>query len=212
MCLLAKRIVCVTFVLAMLGASGCATMDENECLTVDWRTVGYEDGSAGYSGERIGQHRKACAKHGVIPNLGEYQVGRDAGLREYCVPATGFRIGSQGYNYNGVCPPELDDQFVSAFESGRHLYELRAKVASVVNQLNAKHDALEDAQAKIADQTALIASNDATREQRVAAAADVKHLAEKIGRLKEEIRQLEHDKVHYERDLDDYRATLTYGT
>jgi hypothetical protein len=211
-CLPAKRIFCATFVLAVLGASGCATMDENECLTVDWRTVGYEDGAAGHSGERIGQHRKACAKHGVTPDLEEYQLGRDAGLREYCVPATGFRIGSQGYNYNGVCPPELDGQFVSAFESGRHLYELRAKVASVIDQLNAKHDALENAQARIAEQTALIASNDATREQRVAAAADVKHLAEKIGRLKEEIRRLEHDKIHCERDVEDYRATLTYGS
>ena len=212
MCLAAKRILCITFVFALLGASGCATMDENECLTVDWRTVGYEDGAAGYLGERIGLHRKACAKHGVTPNLGEYQLGRDAGLREYCVPATGFRIGSQGYNYNGVCPPELDDQFVSAFESGHHLYELRAKVARVIDLLNAKQDALDDAQARISEQTALIASNDATREQRVAAAADVKHLAEKIGRLKEEIRRLEHDKVHYERDVEDYRATLTYGT
>jgi hypothetical protein len=187
-------------------------MDKNECLTVDWRTVGYEDGTAGYSGERIGQHRKACAKHGIAPNLAEYQLGRDAGLREYCVPATGFRIGSQGYSYNGVCPPELDEPFLSAFESGRHLYDLRAKVATTVDQLSAKRDAMQAAEARIAEQTALIASTDATKEQRVEAAVDVKHLAEKIGRLKEEIRRLEHDKVHYERDLEEYRATLTYGT
>ena len=25
-------------------------------------------------------------------------------------------------------------------------------------------------------------------------------------------RQLEHEKIHYERDLEEYRATLTYGT
>jgi hypothetical protein len=211
-CLPAKRILSVIFVLAALCASGCATMDKNECLTVDWRTVGYEDGAAGYSGERIGNHRRACAKHGVAPDLGEYQLGRDAGLREYCVPVTGFRIGSQGYSYNGVCPPELDREFLSAFEVGRHLYELRAKVAAVNDQLNTKRNALEDAQAKIAEQTALIASNEATREQRVEAAADVKHLAEKIGRLKEEIRRLERDKIHYERDVEDYRATLTYGS
>lgn len=208
--LVAKWIVSVTLVL--VGTSGCATMDKSECLTVDWRTVGYEDGAAGYSGERIGQHRKACAKHGVAPNLAEYQLGRDAGLREYCVPATGFRIGSQGYSYNGVCPPELDEQFLSAFESGRHLYELRARVATAIDQLSAKRSAMQAAETSIAEQTALIASHDATKEQRVQAAVDVKHLAEKIGRLKEEIRQLEHEKIHYERDLEEYRATLTYGT
>lgn len=205
-------IISSALLLAALGLSACATMDKNECLTVDWRTVGYEDGAAGYSGERIGQHRKACAKHGVAPDLMEYQQGRDAGLREYCVPATGFRVGSQGYSYNGICPSELEGAFVSAFESGRHLYELRARVSNAITQLNAKRDALEDAETRIAEQAALIASSEATTEQRVQAAADVKHLAEKTGRLKEEIRRLEHDKVHYERDLEDYRATLTFGT
>jgi hypothetical protein len=33
-----------------------------------------------------------------------------------------------------------------------------------------------------------------------------------MGRLKAEIRQLEHDKVLYERELEDYQANLNYGT
>ena len=87
-------------VVALLG--GCATMSESECLTVDWQTVGFEDGVAGYSGDRIGQHRKACAKHGVSPDLVGYQRGREAGLREYCQPANGFRVGSHGGSYAGI--------------------------------------------------------------------------------------------------------------
>src|SRR3989337_3049438 len=90
----------------LLALSACATMDRNECLTVDWQTVGFEDGVAGYSGDRIGQHRKACAKHGVTPDLTAYQAGREEGLREYCVPANGFRLGSQGGSYSGMCPAE----------------------------------------------------------------------------------------------------------
>ena len=71
-------------------------MSEQECAATDWRTVGYEDGVAGRSGDNIGQHRKACAKHGVSPDLTLYQAGRNDGLREYCQPANGFRAGADG--------------------------------------------------------------------------------------------------------------------
>ena len=33
---------CAAIVLA-LALGGCASMNKNECLAVDWRTVGYED-------------------------------------------------------------------------------------------------------------------------------------------------------------------------
>ena len=43
---------------AVLLLQGCAsTMNENECVHVDWRTVGYEDGARGEPADRLGQHR-----------------------------------------------------------------------------------------------------------------------------------------------------------
>ncbi len=195
-----------------LVLSGCATMSEEECLTVDWRTVGYEDGAAGYSGDRIGQHRKACAKHGVTPNLAEYQLGRDAGLREYCVPANGFRLGAQGSSYSGLCPADLDGDFAAAYESGRHLHTLQSRLQNAVYRLDSKRHELEDVEKEIVRKSALAISSDATAEERAQAVVDVKHLAERSGRLKEEIQQLERDRVHFERDLADYRATLSFST
>src|SRR5689334_20722209 len=102
----------------LLAISGCATMDRDECLTVDWRTVGFEDGASGYPTDRIGQHRRACAEYGVTPDLTAYQAGRAEGLREYCVPANGFRVGSQGGSYGGICPSDLDPAFADAYQSG----------------------------------------------------------------------------------------------
>ena len=55
-------IVCVV---SLLGLSGCATMSAEECATGDWHMIGFEDGSMGYTVDRLGQHRKACAKYGV---------------------------------------------------------------------------------------------------------------------------------------------------
>lgn len=209
MCRMTVRAATLALALAICG---CATMNKEECLTVDWRTVGYEDGAAGYSGDRIGQHRKACAKHGVTPNLAEYQHGRDAGLREWCVPANGFRLGAQGSSYSGLCPADLDGAFVSAYESGRHLYTLQSRLQNAVYRLDAKRSELEEVEKEIVSQSALAISRDATAEQRAQAVVDVKHLAERSGRLKKEIEELERNKVHFERDLEDYRATLSFNT
>jgi hypothetical protein len=197
--------------ITLLALGACATMDRDECLTVDWRTVGFEDGAAGRSGDRIGQHRKACAKHGVTPDLAAYQSGREDGLREYCVPNNGFRLGSQGGSYGGMCPADLEPAFADAFESGRHLYTLEARLSGVSNQIRGKRSALQSAESDIVTRSALAISDEATTEARAQAVVDVKHLGERVGRLKSEIRQLEEERVHCERDLEDYRSTLRFG-
>lgn len=201
----------IVAVLAMTaGLNGCATLNKEECLTVDWQTVGYEDGAAGRSGDRIARHRKACAKHGVSPDLTAYQRGRDQGLREYCVPSNGFRLGESGNGYGGICPADLEERFVDAYDAGRHLYELQSRVSNANHQLDSKHRELNDIEDDIKHSSALIVSKESSAEVRAQAVIDVKQLAERAGRLKSEIRQLQEDRVHYERDLEDYRASVRY--
>jgi hypothetical protein len=191
----------------LLALSACATMNREECLTVDWRTVGYEDGAAGYSGDRIGQHRKACAKHGVTPDLEAYQIGREEGLREFCLPANGYRVGSQGGSYAGICPQDLEPAFIDAYESGRELYTLQSRLSDVNSELSSRRSDLDRAESDLVSRSATAISNDATAEERSRAVTDVKHLGERIGRLKSEIRQLERERARCEQDLEDYEAT-----
>lgn len=66
---------------------------------------------AGRTGDRIGQHRKACADHGVRPDLNAYQAGRAEGLREYCQARNGYRVGVSGAGYGGPCPADLAPGF-----------------------------------------------------------------------------------------------------
>jgi uncharacterized small protein (DUF1192 family) len=192
----------------LIALSGCASMDRDECLTVDWRTVGFEDGAAGRASDRIGQHRKACAKHGVTLDLAAYQTGREEGLREYCVPTNGFRLGSHGGNYGGICPSDLESAFVDAYQSGRQLYSLESRLSSVNHNLEQARNDLRGAEADIVTRSAVAISKDATTEERAQAVLDVKHLGERVGQLKSEIRQLEEERVHCARDLEDYRASL----
>lgn len=102
--------------------SGCATMKKEECLTVDWYSVGFEDGTKGYKVSRIGSHRKSCAKYGVMPDLQLYQEGRSEGLFEYCTPNKGFRLGLRGRPYNDVCRGELKGPFQEAYNIGKDIY------------------------------------------------------------------------------------------
>lgn len=195
-------------VFGMLAVSGCSTMNKSECLTVDWQTIGYEDGVAGYSGERIAQHRKACAKYGVTPDLARYQSGRDQGLHEFCRPENGFRLGAGGAGYGGVCPANLEGAFVNAYGAGRQLFNLQAQVSNAQRELGERHRELDEVENEIVHKSAVIVSSDSTGEERAAALVDTKHLAERSVHLKEEIRQLGEDRVRYEHDLDEYRASL----
>jgi len=194
------------FTLIALATSGCASMSKEECLAMDWRTIGYEDGVAGYSGDRIATHRKACAKYGVRSDLDLYQAGRAQGLREYCRPTNGYRLGSGGATYRGVCPANLEGDFLRAFEAGQQLYTLQARVADAKAQLGAKRRELDRVQHGIAANAITAMSSETSKQQLADAVIDTAQLAERAGRLKEEIRRLEGDTVRYERDLDDYLA------
>jgi len=185
-------------------------MSESECLATDWRTIGYEDGVAGYSGDHIGRYRKSCGKHGVTPDLTQYQTGRDQGLREFCKPANGFRVGARGNSYSGVCPTELDDDFASAYQSGRQLYTLRARVVNANNELESMRQESNRIDADLVRIASEILDTTITSEHRAQLLLDTKHLAERKGELKASIPQLESDREHYRRELEDYRAGLAY--
>jgi predicted nucleic acid-binding Zn-ribbon protein len=129
-------------------------------------------------------------------------------LREFCKPANGYRLGSRGGAYGGVCPAELESDFVSAFETGRQLYTLGARVSQAKSQLSEKRRELERVQHSIAATAATAVSSDATKEDRAEAVVDTAQLAERAGRLKAEIRELERDTVRYEHDYEEYRASL----
>src|SRR3546814_17481175 len=84
--------------LALLQA-GCATMNQDECLSGDWGLVGYQDGTNGYPLSYMDKHAKACAAYGVRPDAATYMAARERGLFEYCTPPRGFREGRMGSKY-----------------------------------------------------------------------------------------------------------------
>ena len=202
----------VLLALVAMGLGGCASMNADECATSDWSAIGYEDGSRGYTTERFGAHRKACAKHGITANFQEYQRGRDQGLVEYCQPGRGFTLGANGSRYSGVCAADMEPDFLEAYNAGRKLYTLRANVNSANSLIYAKESELEAAENRIVAAQLELISEETTTEQRIALLAELKELSERTGELEAEIKQLVADRARYEQDLAYYEQTVAaYG-
>ena len=183
-------------------------MNKAECLVSDWQMIGYEDGARGYGSQRLARHRKACAKHGIVPDLAAYQQGRSEGLREYCQPTKGFTLGSSGTSYGGVCPAELEADFLAAYNAGHHLRQLRASVASANGQISYRKRALEQVKKDLVAREAALVSDESTTEQRLALLAQIKELSETRGQLQAEIEDLIIVRTQREGELYAYQAEL----
>jgi hypothetical protein len=191
----------------LLGACA-AKMSKDECRTVDWRTVGYEDGVAGRPGDRIGEHRRACAEYGVTPDLNAYLAGRTAGLREYCQPHNGYRAGANGYTYFDTCPADLAEAFEIAYDEGRALYVRERRVKDTEEQIENRHREIRRLEDRVAESAFDVLDTTSTAEERTQAVLDTKQAAERIGRLKAEITELEKERARYQAELEAYRQTV----
>lgn len=194
--------------IAVLGLSGCASMNANECLLGDWHAIGFEDGAQGHSNARLGEHRKACAKHGVAPDFVAYRAGLQEGLREFCQPSRGFSLGESGYRYTGICNADLEPEFLDAYRSGQQLYGLRSSVHAVNQQVDARQQELRDVEEQIRDTEALLISPETSAEDRILALVDLKSLSEDAGRLDAEIAGLIAERADQQRELASYEALL----
>lgn len=205
-----RNVIWVT--LAVAGLNGCASMSGDECMTSDWAAIGYEDGARGYTSDRLSQHRKACAKHGVTPDFAAYQSGREQGLVEYCQPGRGFQVGSNGGSYNGVCNANQEGDFLDAYNAGRQLHILQSNVNRASSGINARQNELERIDEKILEKEAELINGDTTTERRVILLAELKNLSERIGELESEIEELYQQRARYQVELEQYQvALIDYG-
>jgi hypothetical protein len=194
-----------------LGAylvAGCSGMSEQACVTSDWRTVGFEDGTLGRSEATIGRYRQQCAEHGVAPDLESYRAGHADGVQVYCRESNGFAVGHSGAAYQGVCPADLERAFIAEYNAGRRLHELESALASVDGRIAGNYRAQENIKQELTGIAAKMIASDTTPEQRVAMVTRSADLGRRYGELTTEIQHLERDRALAERELLDYRQAL----
>lgn len=196
-----------------LTLSGCASMDLAECQTADWETIGYQDGADGRPSEDISRHRKACAKHGVTPILASYIDGWHDGVERYCVPQTGFNAGASGRHYAGVCPGDLEEDFLIAYSDGNQLHILKSSVQQISHRITRDQDRIDSIIKSIRKKEARLIAADGTAEERAKLLANLGDLSEEKGQLEQSVLDLEHEHGRAEVELEHYRSeiALQYG-
>jgi hypothetical protein len=193
---------------ALYLLAGCSGMSEQACATADWRTVGFEDGTAGRSDGSIGRYGQQCSEHGVSPDLESYRAGHAEGVRIYCKESNGFAVGHSGASYQGVCPADLESDFLAEYNSGRRLHELESALSVVDSQIASNYRAQESIKQELTDIGVQMIATETTAEQRLAMVTRSAELGRRHGQLTTEIQQLERDRAIAERALFEYRATL----
>lgn len=59
------------------------------------------------------------------------------GVRIFCRSKNGYKFGASGVKYNGICPEDLEDKFLSRYKKGRKKY-LLGKISDTEMTINMK--------------------------------------------------------------------------
>ena len=207
--MIGSRLACITVPLVLCG---CAGISEEQCLSMDWRTVGFEDGANGRPVQSISNYRQACGEYGVTADLDGYRSGHAEGLNAYCRPSRGFEEGHRGARYQGVCPAGLETEFLTAYNSGRRLYELETTLAQIERQIAANHAEQETIKRRLTAIGIAMISEGTSAEERLGMVAESAELGERHGELSSQTEQLERDRVTSDIELRAYQETLAAGS
>lgn len=132
-------------VLGLLLLSGCATLSKDQCKTVEWSQQGERDAYGGYAKERIEEHTKACAEHGITPDRTSYVSGFERGLGKFCQTQRGFDYGRAGSSYRNTCPVDLEPLFQRGYLLGKQLYSDENAKSSIESQIRQHEKKLREA-------------------------------------------------------------------
>lgn len=203
----------VGLIVASTVLGSCATMSAEECMAGDWSGRGFSDGAAGYAQSRLGEHAEACSKHGITPDDAAYRAGWAQGVLRYCTLPNGFAQGRSGAAYNGVCPRDLERDFLPAYQDGQVVYAAEQAVSNAHSSIDSYGARLEELDDKITAKQRELRQDGLTDEQR-------DQIRNRIQEIRREREDTERDWRRAQRELDDaernardvrYRFQRLYG-
>ncbi|WP_415889787.1 DUF2799 domain-containing protein [Neptuniibacter sp. SY11_33] len=174
-----------------LVLSGCASLSQEECLTGDWQGIGYRDGLQGKTEAYLAEHQSACAEYQVSLNLEDYLRGRKEGLKNYCQPDNGYRLGRQGAEYAYVCPAELDMAFVAKYQQGREIYQQEKAVKTLETEIRKNKAEQTNLKDQIVKTETKLVADGKSRSERQYLLDDLKEFEQRLPNLKSELYRME---------------------
>lgn len=118
--------------IAVLAASGCASMSEQECRAGDWEAIGRADGERGARGDEVERRQKSCARHEVAVSEDAWRAGYAKGLEVFCSPKGGYAAARSGQLHHDVCFGfEQEPKFLEAFGHGKEVHALLGEIRKI---------------------------------------------------------------------------------
>ena len=190
---------------AAFALGSCATMSAEQCMAGDWSGQGYADGQSGLTMSRLDEHAEACAEHGVAPDAAAYAAGRRQGLVHYCTPYKGFEVGRTGSGYAGVCPSDLEADFMPAYRDGQIVHEVEQALANARGRVDSLGDRLEELDDKITAKQAEARAEGLTEQQREQIRNRIQEIRRERAETEREWRRAQDEIDEAERDVRDVR-------
>ncbi|WP_213998551.1 DUF2799 domain-containing protein [Arsukibacterium sp.] len=185
--------------LASVALHGCATMDKSQCLTADWRTIGFEDGAKGKPETEISTYRQDCADHGVTPDLNAYRLGHRQGSENFCTQRNGFEVGRRGGSYQGSCTTDLAEPFLSGYRDGQELYDLQQAVANARTSIDRQHQQIKKTEKMINSKTDLLVEDGLVKDERIQLLTEIELLKTELMDLYDQLPVLQQNLRQAER-------------
>lgn len=200
-----------TLAIVAITFSACSTMNKSECLTANWNTIGFGDGTNGYTASRISQHRSACAEYGVAPNLNAYNTGRNKGLAQFCIPSTGYNKGLSGSGYNGVCKGHNERAFLDAYNYGAAIHKEEVTLSSLMTNRSNASSHIRHLEKQYSRNERKITSGKLSELKTYKLLQRNKEISEEIGRAKGDLVAMSNDISDQRRRIDDLKRGGSYN-
>jgi hypothetical protein len=158
----------------------------------------------------MGEHRQACAKHGVTLEAEDYRLGHREGAREFCRPRNGFQWGLQGQSFPGFCPDDMEEAFSQAYKQGNEVWGQTRAVRETEEQIQMLRRDLVNSNDAIRDTQMRIVSRSGSVVELAQWVLDLRDLAHRQGELEEALREREKILVKQRHDLTALKAQYDY--
>ena len=99
--------------------------------------------------------RECTEKWGTAVNAVEFKTGYADGLKAFCTPDNALQFASQGGEYRGICPKEVESEFLPRYQTGqliflnRRVKELEDEMSSLRSQLSNREMEISNLQSQL---------------------------------------------------------------
>lgn len=134
-------------ILSMLGLSGCSSINETKCATMNWHELGLSKGINGKPKSSIDKYSKRCGHFDLPVDNTAFAAGYAEGIAKYCSVTEVYRQAQKdsSVKFRELCPQAQLEELENAYELGREYHE----ASSMLEDLHSRSSDLSSQERKL---------------------------------------------------------------